>query len=201
MENQFTQDVYGVDGNPEYSDFPIELKQKVSCLPGKPGCYQFKNDVGKVIYVGKAISLKNRVRSYFQEGRPVDAKTKALVRKITDVEVIVTDSEAEALILEDTLIKKFKPRYNVLLKDDKSYPYIRLTNEEYPRIFATRNVIRDGSKYFGPITEVRNLKQVLKLVRTLFHLRSCDFNLTDANIAKNKFKICLDYHIHKCDGP
>jgi len=186
---------------PDYDDFPIELKLKISSLPKNPGCYQFKNDLGKVIYVGKAINLKNRVRSYFQEGRPSDAKTKALVRKIADVEVIVTDSEAEALILEDTLIKKYKPRYNVLLKDDKSYPYIRLTNEEYPRIFATRNVIRDGSKYFGPITEVKNLKNVLKLVRTLFHLRSCDFNLNAENIAKKKFKICLDYHINKCDGP
>ncbi len=182
-------------------DFSIELKQKLSSLPKNAGCYQFKNIVGKVIYVGKAINLRNRVRSYFQTGRPVDAKTKALVRKIADLEVIVTDSEAEALILEDTLIKKFKPRYNILLRDDKSYPYIRITNEDFPKIFYTRKIIRDGSKYFGPITEIRHLKHLLQLIRTLFHLRSCDLKLTEDSIQKKKFKICLDYHIQKCDGP
>ncbi len=177
------------------------LEQKLANLPVKPGVYQFKNKSGKVIYVGKAKILRNRVRQYFQNKRPVDAKTVAMVSKIADLEVIVVDSEAEALILEDTLIKKLKPRYNVLLRDDKSYPYIRITNEEYPRIFYTRKVIRDGSKYFGPFTDVGQMKSVLKISRNLFKIRSCDLKLTEAAIRDKKFKICLDYHIEKCKGP
>ena len=177
------------------------LEQKLANLPVKPGVYQFKNKSGKVIYVGKAKILRNRVRQYFQNKRPVDAKTVAMISKIADLEVIVVDSEAEALILEDTLIKKLKPRYNVLLRDDKSYPYIRITNEEYPRIFYTRKVIRDGSKYFGPFTDVGQMKSVLKISRNLFKIRSCDLKLTEATIRDKKFKICLDYHIEKCKGP
>ncbi|MCX7736571.1 MAG: excinuclease ABC subunit UvrC [Candidatus Kapabacteria bacterium] len=178
----------------------INLPEKLINLPTKPGVYQFLNQTGKVIYVGKAINLRNRVKSYFQS-RPQDAKTTALVKHIADVEVIVTDSEAEALILEDTLIKKLKPRYNILLRDDKSYPYVRITNEPYPRIFPTRKVIRDGSKYLGPFTEVRNLRALMRILRTLFRIRSCDLNITEETISKKKHKICLDYHIQKCDGP
>lgn len=180
---------------------PVELSEKLAGLPTKPGVYQYKNSAGKIIYVGKAKNLRNRVRSYFQEGRPADAKTKALVAKIADIEIIVVDSEAEALILEDTLIKKHKPRYNVLLRDDKSYPYIRVTNEAYPRIFPTRTIIRDGSRYFGPYSELRPMKAVLRMLRNLFMFRSCDHNITADTIARNKYKICLDYHIKKCEGP
>ncbi|MBI5326462.1 MAG: excinuclease ABC subunit C [Ignavibacteriae bacterium] len=179
----------------------LELQEKVKSMPTNPGVYQYKNQAGKIIYIGKAKNLRNRVKSYFQTKRPVDAKTKVMIQKIKDVEVIVTDSEAEALILEDTLIKKNRPKYNILLKDDKSYPFVRVTNEPYPRIFATRKVIKDGSKYFGPYTEVRQLKNLLKTIRTLFLIRSCDLNLTEESVANKKFRICLDYHIKKCEGP
>ncbi len=177
------------------------LEEKLANLPTNPGVYQYRNSNGKIIYIGKAKNLRNRVRSYFQDYRPFDAKTKLMISKIEDLEIIVTDSEAEALILEDTLIKKHKPKYNILLRDDKTYPYVRITNEPYPRIFKTRKVIRDGSKYFGPFTEVRNLKYLLKVLRTVFKYRSCKLKLEDSAIEKGKFKICLDYHIKKCTGP
>ncbi len=182
-------------------EFPPELLQKVAAAPTRPGIYQYFNKSGKIIYVGKAKNLRNRVRSYFQKGRPQDAKTRAMIGKIADVDYIVVDNEAEALILEDTLIKKHKPRYNILLRDDKSYPFIRVTKEEYPRIFATRNVIRDGSKYFGPFTDVRHMKQLLKTIRSIFRFRTCDYNINEETIEKGKYKICLDYHIDKCGGP
>ncbi|MBL7999995.1 MAG: excinuclease ABC subunit C, partial [Candidatus Kapabacteria bacterium] len=152
-------------------------------------------------YIGKAKNIRNRVRQYFDRNRHLDAKSKVLVSKIADVECIVTDSEAEALILENILIKQHKPKYNILLKDDKSYPYIRITNEEYPRLFSTRTVIRDGSKYFGPYTDGRYLYSLLKTLRTLFPIRSCDLPLTERTIDDRKYKVCLDYHIKKCEGP
>ncbi|MGA2298203.1 MAG: excinuclease ABC subunit UvrC, partial [FCB group bacterium] len=179
----------------------LPLKEKLSSVPTKPGVYIYKNIEGKIIYVGKAKNLRNRVRSYFQQGRPYDAKTNAMLRKISDFEFIVTDSEVEALILEDTLIKENKPRYNIMLRDDKSYPYVRVTNEPYPRIFVTRKMIKDGSKYYGPFTDVGHLKRLMKTIRTIFLLRSCDYHITEETIAKNKYKICLDYHIKKCEGP
>ena len=179
----------------------MDLTDKIANLPQKPGIYQYKDSAGKIIYVGKAIKLRNRVRSYFNKLKHHDAKTRALVNKIEDVEVIVTDSEAEALILEDTLIKKHKPRYNINLKDDKSYPYVKVTNEPYPRIFQTRNVIRDGSKYFGPFTKVGDMHRVLELIHKLFRLRTCKLNITAETILEKKNKVCLEYHIKKCDGP
>ncbi|MEJ5286352.1 MAG: excinuclease ABC subunit UvrC [Candidatus Kapaibacteriota bacterium] len=179
----------------------MELKEKISNLPTSPGVYLYKNKNGKVIYVGKAVNLRNRVRSYFQTGKHFDAKTVALVKNIEDLEFIVTDTEAEALILEDTLIKRYKPKYNVMLRDDKTYPYIRITNEEYPRIYSTRKVVRDGSKYFGPYADVKSMKRIIKLVRTIFRLRSCKLKLNDESIKQGKFKVCLDYQIKKCDGP
>ena len=182
-------------------DFPGELLEKLSSVPTKPGIYIYRNANGTIIYIGKAKNLRNRVRSYFQKGRPVDAKTKAMIGKISDLETIIVDSEAEALILEDTLVKKHKPRYNILLRDDKSYPYVRVTKEEYPRVFPTRNIVRDGSKYYGPFTDVRHLKRVMKVIRSLFRLRSCDYKLDDGSVAEKKYKLCLDYHIDKCDGP
>ena len=159
-------------------NFNINLDEKLKSLPTSPGVYLHKNKNGKIIYIGKAKNLRNRVRSYFQHSRHVDAKTKAMISKIDDFDFIVVDSEAEALILEDTLVKKHKPRYNILLKDDKSYPYIRVTNEEFPRIFSTRKIIKDGSKYFGPYTDVGHMKRILRVLRSVFLLRSCDFNLT-----------------------
>ncbi len=179
----------------------FEIKEKIKLLPSSPGVYFFKNKNGKIIYVGKATSLKNRVKSYFQGGKFQDAKTISLVKNIYDLDYIVTDNEAEALILEDTLIKRHKPRYNIMLRDDKTYPFIRITNEEYPRIFSTRKIVRDGSKYFGPYADVKSMKKIIKLVRSIFRLRNCKLKLNDENIQRGKFKICLDYQIKKCDGP
>jgi excinuclease ABC subunit C len=179
----------------------LSLGEKLDSLPGKPGVYQFKNADAKVIYVGKAQNLRSRVRQYFQKSRGLDAKLEALVAKIADVELIVTDSEVEALILEANLVKKLKPRYNVLLKDDKSFPYIVVTNEPFPRVFVTRRIIRNGSRYFGPYTDVKTMRFALKTVRDIFMIRSCNYELTAESIARRKFKLCLDYHIKKCEGP
>jgi len=184
----------------ESASFPKELMEKVASLPQKSGCYLYKNDTGKIIYVGKAIKLRNRVKQYFQD-RPKDAKTKVLVSKISDLDFFITDTEAEALILEDTLIKEHKPKYNILLRDDKTFPYIRVTNEDYPRIFSTRIIVKDGSKYFGPFTDVRAQKYVLKTLSTLYKIRSCNLDITADSIAKQKHKVCLDFHIKKCEGP
>jgi excinuclease ABC subunit C len=177
-----------------------ELESKLKDLPDSPGIYQFKNEMGKTIYVGKALNLKNRVRSYFH-GSIDSPKTMALVSKIKDLELIVTDSEIEALVLENNLIKELKPKYNVNLKDDKSFPYIKVTNETFPRIFPTRRIIKDGSKYFGPYTEVRNMKASLRMINQIFRIRGCKLNITSDSIEKKKFKVCLDFHIGKCDGP
>ena len=176
------------------------LESKIRNLPNKPGIYQFLNDKGKVIYVGKARNLKNRVRTYFHDNI-TSAKTLALVNKINDFELIVTDNEIEALVLENNLIKDLKPRYNINLKDDKSYPFIKVTNEPYPRVYPTRRVVKDGSKYFGPYTNVKDMKSALRMINQIFKIRSCKLNIDQESIDKKKFKICLDYHIHKCDGP
>ncbi|WP_412063232.1 excinuclease ABC subunit UvrC [Rubrivirga sp. IMCC45206] len=177
------------------------LADKLKHLPTTPGVYQHKDAEGKVLYVGKAKNLRSRVRSYFQEGRPKQAKTEALVRKIADVEVIVTDTESESLLLEDNLIKRLKPRYNILLKDDKTYPYICIKNERFPRVFPTRKVRRDGSLYFGPYTDGKAMKLMLKTIKSLFKLRSCSLHLNQAAIEAGKFQPCLDYHIQKCAAP
>lgn len=176
------------------------LESKLKNLPDNPGVYQFLNEKGKVVYVGKARNLKNRVRSYFHES-VTSPKTMALVKKINDFELIVTDNEIEALVLENNLIKELKPRYNINLKDDKSYPFIKVTNEPYPQVFATRRVVKDGSKYFGPYTNVKDMKSALRMINQIFKIRSCRLNITQESIDKKKFKVCLDYHIHKCDGP
>ncbi len=177
-----------------------KLETNLKNLPASPGVYQFLNKNGKVIYVGKAKNLKNRVRNYFQEN-PGSAKTVAMVSKIDDLQLVVTDSELEALILENNLIKELMPRYNVNLKDDKSFPFIKVTNELYPRIYPTRKVYNDGSKYFGPYTDVRSMRGSLKMINQIFKIRSCKLDLTEESIADKKFKVCLDYHIKKCDGP
>ncbi len=167
----------------------------------KPGVYQFKNESGEVLYVGKAIILRNRVRQYFQKSQRLDPRREAMVSKIHDVEIIVTDSEVEALILETNLIQKLKPRYNIDLKDDKSFPYIVVTNEPFPRVFATRRLIRDGSRYFGPYTDVKSMHASLKLVREIYKVRSCNYFIDEEVVRKHSIKVCFDYHIKKCEGP
>jgi excinuclease ABC subunit C len=179
----------------------IGLQEKLESLPVGPGVYQHKDAAGKVLYVGKAKNLRARVRQYFQKTRAMDPRIERMLFRATDLEVIVTASEVEALILESNLIKKLKPRYNVNLKDDKSYPYIVITNEPFPRVFVTRRVIRDGSRYFGPYTDVKNIRLALKTVRDLFLIRSCNYTIDDESIRKKKVRVCLDYHIKKCEGP
>lgn len=185
----------------EIQEVGFELKEKLDNLPRQPGVYQFKNAESKVIYVGKAKILRNRVRSYFQKGHNHDPKTKVMVAKIANLEVIVTDSEMEALILENTLIKKLKPRYNIDLRDDKSYPYIVVTNEPYARVYVTRKIKQDGSRYYGPYTDVKTMRYALKSIRNIFQIRSCKWFLVEEVIRRKKFKVCLDYHIGKCGGP
>lgn len=179
----------------------ITLTERLEALPAGPGVYQHKDATGKVLYVGKAKNLRNRVRQYFQRSRSMDPRIEQMLARATALEIIVTDSEVEALILEANLIKKLRPRYNVTLKDDKSYPYIVITHEPFPRVFITRQVRRDGSRYFGPYTDVKNVRAALKAIRDLFMIRSCNFRLDDDIIARKKVKLCLDYHIKKCEGP
>jgi excinuclease ABC subunit C len=178
-----------------------DLQEKLATLPTSPGVYRFSNARGTVIYVGKAKNLRNRVRSYFRDSSQLTGKTAVMVGHITDLEVIITSSEVEALILENNLIKELRPRYNVNLKDDKSYPYLVITNERFPRIFLTRQVRRDGSIYFGPYTEAHQLRLILDLIGSIFPVRSCKYRLTEEAVASRKYKVCLDYHIHKCKGP
>ena len=163
--------------------------------------YQFYDKDGLLLYVGKAKSLKKRVSSYFQKERHENGKTTVLVRKIADIKTIVVDTELDALLLENSLIKKHQPRYNVSLKDDKTYPWICIKNERFPRIFITRRVIKDGSEYFGPFTPVKMIHTLLELTSQLYKLRNCNLILSEENIAKKKFKVCLEYHIGNCKGP
>ncbi|WP_321286613.1 excinuclease ABC subunit UvrC [uncultured Sunxiuqinia sp.] len=177
-----------------------ELKKQVSVLPDKPGIYQYFDNTGKIIYVGKAKSLKKRVSSYFSKSHE-NRKTALLVRAIADIKHLVVETEQDALLLENNLIKKYQPRYNIRLKDDKTYPWIVIKNEPFPRVFQTRNVIRDGSQYFGPYTSVMTVRTLLELFRKLYKLRTCKYNLSKENINSGKLKVCLEYHIGNCLGP
>ncbi|HGY56774.1 MAG TPA: excinuclease ABC subunit C [Caldithrix abyssi] len=179
----------------------MTLKEKLDNLPAKPGCYLFKDRKGTILYVGKAGVLRNRVRSYFQKSRPFHPKLEALMRRVSDLEWIITDSEVEALILEYNLIKEHRPRYNVTYRDDKSYPYIRITNEDFPQVFITRKLVRDGSRYFGPYTNVKDVRFTLKTLQRIFTIRSCKFDLNEETIRAKKVPLCLDYYIKKCRGP
>ena len=179
----------------------ISLDEKLNNLPALPGVYQFKDKEGTVLYVGKAKILRNRVRQYFHKSRVLEPRIALMVEKVSDVEIITTDSEVEALILEANFIKSKRPRYNVNLKDDKSYPYIVITKEPYPRVFVTRRVSRDGSRYFGPYTDVHTMRSALKTVRDIFMIRSCNFHIDQEFIDKKKTRVCLDFHIKKCEGP
>jgi len=176
-------------------------QNKVKQVPTKPGVYFFKNGDDEIIYIGKAKHLRNRVKSYFQKTKHQSAKNISMIKRIADIEWIVVRSEVEALLTEANLIKKHQPRYNINLRDDKSFPYIRITKEPYPRVFITREIIRDGSKYFGPYTDVRHLRRSLKAVHRIFPVRSCDYFIDNKTIKDNKVSLCLDYHIKKCQGP
>lgn len=170
-------------------------------LPKDPGIYQFLDKEGKVIYVGKAKNLKNRVSSYFNKIQYENRKTLLLVKHIADIKVIVVNSEMESFLMENTLIKQYQPRYNIQLKDDKSFPWICIKKEPFPRVFPTRRKVKDGSEYFGPYTSVKIMRAVLDLIKQLYHIRTCNLKLTQENIEAKKFKVCLEYHIGNCKGP
>ena len=178
-----------------------DYKLIASTIPLTPGVYRFIDQNDVVIYVGKAKQLRKRVASYFGEKKHQAYKTRTMVKNAARLEFTVVDTEADALLLENTLIKKLQPRYNVMLKDAKSYTYLCIKNERFPRVFFTRKVIRDGSKYYGPYTSKWKTKQIFEVIKTLFPLRNCTFNLTEQNINAGKFKVCLEYHIKNCKGP
>ena len=178
----------------------FDIQEQLKKLPGEPGVYLMKDENDKIIYVGKAISLKNRVRQYFQSSKNHSSKVKSMVKNIKSFEYIITDSELEALILECNLIKKYRPKYNVLLRDDKTYPYIKVTvNEDYPRVLKVRRVLKDKAKYFGPYTNVEAVNDTLDVIRNIYPIRTCNIDIDRA--IKNKMRPCLNYHIKRCIGP
>ena len=178
----------------------MELEIQIKTLPNQPGVYQYYDKSDTILYVGKAKNLKKRVASYFTKTHEY-GKTKVLVKKIARIEHVVVETEMDALLLENNLIKKYQPRYNVLLKDDKTYPWICIKNERFPRIFLTRNLIKDGSTYFGPYTSVRTARALLDLIKELYSIRSCNYDLSEKNIEEKKYKVCLDFHIGNCKAP
>ena len=181
-------------------NYKEEIKFKLRTLPEKPGIYQYFNDKGKIIYVGKAKNLKKRVSSYFTKKHDI-AKTRILVRNIRDIKYIVVDTELDALLLENNLIKKYQPKYNIQLKDDKTYPWICIKNEPFPRVFSTRRIVKDGSQYFGPYPSVKVMNTLLELIRELYPIRTCNLDLHQNKIEEKKYKVCLEYHIGNCLGP
>ncbi|WP_452220030.1 excinuclease ABC subunit UvrC [Lacinutrix salivirga] len=176
------------------------LDIQIKTLPNAPGVYQYLDNNGTIIYVGKAKNLKKRVSSYFTKTHD-NGKTRVLVKKIATIKHIVVETESDALLLENNLIKKHKPRYNVLLKDDKSYPWICVKKERFPRVFPTRRVIKDGSEYFGPYTSMKTVKTLLDLIKGLYQLRTCNYDLAEDKIQSGKYKVCLEYHLGNCKGP
>ena len=177
----------------------MNLEVQIRSLPDSPGVYQYFDEEDKILYVGKAKNLKKRVASYFTKTHE-NGKTRVLVKKITSIKHIVVETETDALLLENNLIKKYQPRYNVLLKDDKTYPWICIKKEPFPRVFLTRNIFKDGSEYYGPYTSVRTVRALLSLIKELYPLRTCAYNLNEQNIKNKKYKICLEYHIKNCKG-
>lgn len=177
-----------------------QIKSSVTSLPDEPGIYQFYDKNGTIIYIGKAKRLKRRVASYFNKNHD-NRKTILLVRNITEIKYIVVQTEQDALILENNLIKKYQPRYNIQLKDDKTFPWICVKNEPFPRVFYTRNVIKDGSLYFGPFTSMLLVRTLIELFKQTYKLRTCNLRLTNENVSRGKFKVCLQYHIGNCLGP
>jgi len=182
-------------------DKPDTLAQKLDHLPTDPGVYKFLDEDDSVLYVGKAKNLRSRVRTYFQQSRQRDGRIEVMVKKAVDVDVIVTDTEVEALILENNQIKELQPRYNVNLRDDKTYPYICIKNERFPRVFKTRTVKQDGSKYFGPYTDVSKMNTMMDAIRSVFQLRTCSLDLSEEKIEAGKYDVCLQYHIDNCKAP
>ena len=176
------------------------LREKVNKLPDNPGVYQYFDESGVIIYIGKAKNLKNRVLSYLNKSNQSN-KTRILVNKIADLRYIVVNSEQDALLLENNLIKKYKPRYNILLKDDKTYPWICIKKEPFPRVFITRRYVHDGSEYFGPYTSGKFAHILISLIKSLFKLRTCNLALNQKSVYDNKFKVCLEYHIGNCLAP
>ena len=176
------------------------IKNILSVIPESPGCYQYFDEKGTIIYVGKAKNLKRRVSSYFNKEHDSN-KTRVLVKQIRDIKYFVVDTEEDALLLENNLIKQYRPRYNVLLKDDKTYPSIVVKNEYFPRVFQTRNIVRDGSRYYGPYPSIYTAKVMLQMLKELYPLRTCKYPLTPESIAKGRYKVCLEYHIKRCKGP
>lgn len=182
-------------------DKPDALRQKLDALPQQSGVYKFLDDDGSVLYVGKAKNLRTRVRSYFHDSGPRDGRIGVMTKKAVDVDIIVTDTEVEALILENNQIKELQPRYNVNLRDDKTYPYICIKNERFPRVFKTRTVKQDGSEYFGPYTDVSKMNMMMDAIRSVFQLRTCSLDLSEEKIEEGKYDVCLQYHIDNCQGP
>lgn len=176
------------------------LKTILAAIPEKPGSYQYYDEKGTIIYVGKAKNLKRRVSSYFNKEHD-NNKTRVLVKQIRDIKYIVVDTEEDALLLENNLIKQYRPRYNVLLKDDKTYPSIVVKNEYFPRVFQTRNIVRDGSQYYGPYPSVFTAKVMFQMLKELYPIRTCKYPLTPESIAQGRYKVCLEYHIKRCKGP
>lgn len=179
----------------------FEYRKALASIPHKPGVYQYWDADGELIYIGKAKDLRNRVGSYFVKASQLNSKTRVLVRKIARITFTIVDTEIDAWLLENSLIKKHQPRYNVMLKDDKTYPWLVIKNEPFPRIFPTRKVIRDGSRYFGPYASVSMMHAILDTIRELYPLRTCNLSLSPENIAKGKFRVCLEYQIGNCKGP
>lgn len=179
---------------------PTPLELQIKTLPSSPGVYQYFDKEDVIIYVGKAKNLKKRVSSYFTKNHE-NGKTRILVKKIVRIEHVVVDTETDALLLENNLIKKYKPRYNILLKDDKSYPWICIKKERFPRVFSTRRVIKDGSEYFGPYTNMKTVHALLDLIKELYPLRTCNYDLSQEKINAGKYKVCLEYHLGNCKGP
>ena len=182
------------------SNTPEHIQNLLKTLPHKPGVYQHIDKDGKILYIGKAKDLKKRVSSYFTKS-VTSARIAVMVRKVADIRTIITDTEGDALLLENNLIKEHQPRYNINLKDDKSYPYITIRKERFPRIYGLRNIKRDGSEYYGPYPSVKAMKAVLELIKQMYPTRTCKYVLSEENIEKGKFKLCLEYHIGNCKGP
>ena len=182
-------------------EVPYYTPDQVNLLPDQPGVYKFYNNDRTLIYVGKAKNLKNRVSSYFNKSKGANRKTRKMAGEVRGIEFTIVNSEFDALLLENSLIKKNQPRYNILLKDDKSYPYILLTNERFPRIIPTRRLIHGQGKYFGPFASVKGMNNILELIRNLYQIRTCRYDLSEKNIQEGKFKVCLEYHIGNCRGP
>ncbi|MCC7532956.1 MAG: GIY-YIG nuclease family protein, partial [Bacteroidia bacterium] len=178
-----------------------ELGETIKRLPELPGIYKYLNSDGEIIYIGKAKNLKKRVSSYFVKQNAHNRKTKMMVSKICDVQITIVDTENDALLLENVLIKKYQPKYNINLKDDKTYPFIAIKNEDFPRIIYTRNPVKDGSEYFGPYASLTVMHTILDLIKELYPTRTCNLNLTPENIKAGKFRSCLEYQLGNCKAP